>query len=98
MNRQQIREQKRKKEPSVMYKQSDFEAIFEQTKRITTKLVINGLIAVFAMSLNDENGFGTKRINAVLDSTRRKYESIATKHLSLEDIEKWCAEKNIVLE
>ena len=86
------------KDAIVMYKEKDFEAMFEQTKQVTTRLVTRGLLAAFAISLNDEFEFSTKRVNRVLDSTRAKFADIISNHLTLDDVEDWCHEKNIVLE
>lgn len=101
MTRKQIRaiqEAEKKKDVAVMLKQSEVEGLIEETKRVTNQIAVNGLVAAFAMSLNDEFGFATKRIGRVLESTRKKFEAMLSDHLTHEDVMKWCHENNIEIQ
>ena len=102
MVRREKREAERlalKLDKSIMMKQSDINELILRTMEATRKEVnaeiVKALVASFAMSLNDEFGFSTKRIARVLERTKKKYDDILTDHLTQEDVYQWCEENNI---
>jgi hypothetical protein len=51
-----------------------------------TREIVNMMISVFALSLHDEAGFGSKRIEKVMIRVQETFSCIKTKHVSYDEI------------
>ena len=101
MNRQERRRAERegKKTPHILTKitTDEYMKTLEERHYRATKEAVQVMTAIMAISLNNEYGFSTKRIQRLIDRMRLQFERIAEKTLEPEDLMKWCEEHNIEL-
>lgn len=58
----------------------------EQIRKEAAKEVVDMMLAVFALAMHDEMGFGYKRAGRVLDRVKTSFDCIKSQHLSYQDI------------
>lgn len=57
-----------------------------QIRKEAAKEVVDMMLAVFALAMHDEMGFGYKRAGRVLERVKTSFNCIKSKHLSYQDI------------
>lgn len=57
-------------------------------RKEAAKEVVDMMIAVFALSLHDEAGFGNKRIERIMKKVKETFSCIKTEHVSYDEIKK----------
>ena len=67
----------------------------EKTIQETQKKTIKSMILVFVMALNNELGFGSVRINRVIERASLQFQCLESGELSQDDLENWCKENDI---
>jgi hypothetical protein len=100
MNRQAKRQAERlgqKIQGPRLHTANEIDRAIEGIKRHTTYGAVKVMSAVMAISLNDEYGFGTNRIQKLLDKMKSQLECIEHNTVNINDIYTWCENKNIRL-
>ncbi len=57
-----------------------------QIRKEAAKEVVDMMLAVFALAMHDEMGFGYKRAGRVLERVKTSFDCIKSQHLSYQDI------------
>jgi hypothetical protein len=100
MNRQAKRQAERlgqKIQAPRLHTAEQIDKAIEGIKRNATYGAVKVMSAVMAISLNDEYGFGTTRIQKLLDRMKSQLECIERNTVDINDIYKWCDDKAIRL-
>ena len=101
MNRQARRQAERagQKTPQVISRitTDEYKKTLEEIQFKATREAVRVMTATMAMALNNEYGFGTKRVQRTIDRMRLQFECISSNTLSTEDLLDWCESKNIQL-
>jgi len=67
----------------------------ETIKKSATLSAIEGLMGSIIISLNNEFGFGKKRLNKFIDRLNLQYECVESGDMSLDDFNRWALDKGI---
>jgi len=77
--------------------ENDVQTMLDEAKLTSTKQACEVMTSVFAMALNNEYGFGTQRINKLIQRVRLQLECISGGLVTAADIRHWCFENKINL-
>ena len=77
------------------YKAHEFQKMLDQRSHEDIKGTIETMCAIMAISLNSEFGFGTARINKLVERMRLQFQCIENDTIKISDIIHWCNENKI---
>ena len=72
--------------------------IKKKEREATVKHTVATLTAVFACAMHLEYGFGTERINRVIDAACKHFELINDGTVSMDEVFKFCIENKIKID
>lgn len=100
MNRTQRRSlDRQQKERTYTFTESQLKkhimSELDAIKKDAMKSAIEGLMSVTLISLSDEFGFGSKRLNRFIDKLNSQYDSVERGDVTLDDFNAWAIENGI---
>jgi len=57
-----------------------------EIRKEAAREVVDMMLAIFALAMHDEMGFGYKRAGRVLEKVKSMFDAMKTQHLSLQDV------------